>query len=162
MEQPLVTRVEPPIGWLVVNRPETKGAFTRAMWDALPGLLEELAARDEVRVVAITGTDGCFVAGADINEFTELRADPDRARRYDEGARGTIERLERLSVPSMAVIGGPCVGGGCLIALACDLRLASRSARFGIPAGRLGLAYPHEGVERLVAVLGEARPWSCC
>lgn len=152
----LKAHVDGAVGWLTLDRPESRGALTRALWEAIPGKLEWLAAQEDVRVVVITGTAGNFIAGADIGEFTQLRSDPDLARRYDQGAVDTIRTLEQLSVPSVAMIGGPCLGGGCLIAFACDLRIASEEAFLGIPAGKLGLAYPHPAVERLVAVAGES------
>src|SRR5207247_545365 len=101
------------IGWLVLDRPESRGALSRELWEAFPDRLVELAARDGVRAVVITGTTGNFIAGADITEFAELRSDPELARRYDEGAGATLAALERLHVPSVAMIGGPCLGGGC-------------------------------------------------
>lgn len=152
----LRAQVEGPIGWLVLDRPESRGALTRALWEEIPVKLEWLAAREGVRAVVITGTAGNFIAGADISEFAQLRSDPELARRYDQGAVDTIRVLEGLAVPSIAMIGGPCLGGGCLIAFACDLRIASNEAFLGIPAGKLGLAYPHPAVERLVAVAGES------
>ncbi len=153
---PLKTHVAGPIGWLVLDRPASRNALTRELWEAIPAKLEALAAEDGVRAVVITGTAGNFIAGADINEFRHLRSDPDLARRYDQGAVETIRVLEQLPVPSIAMIGGPCLGGGCLIAFACDLRIIAEKAFLGIPAGKLGLAYPHAAVERLVAVVGEA------
>ena len=154
---PLKTSIEAPIGWLTVDRPELRGAMTRAMWLRIPQLLSELAASPDVSVIVIRGAGGHFIAGADIAEFTELRSNPELAREYDRGADATLETLADLDVPSIAMIEGACMGGGCRIAFGCDLRIASTSARFGIPAGRLGLAYPYKGVERLVALLGEAR-----
>jgi enoyl-CoA hydratase len=151
------TEIDGPIGWLVVDRPEARGAMTRAMWEALPTRLNELASAEGVRLVVIRGSGGYFIAGADITEFQEYRSDPELARKYDEGSSGTLQALERLAVPSVAMIDGPCVGGGSLIAFGCDLRVASDRAFLAIPAGRLGLAYPHHGLERLVAVVGEAR-----
>ncbi len=153
----LRTEIDGPIGWLVVDRPDSRGAMTRAMWDAMPRLLGDLARTDGVRLVVIRGTGGFFIAGADITEFRQYRSDPDLARKYDEGSSGTLEALAKLDVPSVAMIDGPCVGGGSLIAFGCDLRVASDRAFLAIPAGRLGLAYPHHGLERLVAVVGEAR-----
>lgn len=151
------TEIDGPIGWLTVDRPEARGAMTRAMWEAMPVKLEELACSEGVRLIVIRGTAGFFIAGADITEFKEYRSDPALARKYDEGSTGTLNALERLAVPSIAMIDGPCVGGGSLIAFGCDLRVASDRAFLAIPAGRLGLAYPHHGLERLVAVVGEAR-----
>ena len=145
------------IGWLTIDRPESRGALTRDMWLALPARLADLAAVQGVRVVVIRGSHGHFAAGADINEFAKLRSDADLARQYDEGAEKTLSLLADLDVPSIAMIGGPCIGGGCLIAFGCDLRVVSTSASLGIPAGRLGLAYPYAALERLVEVLGEPR-----
>jgi enoyl-CoA hydratase/carnithine racemase len=152
----LKTQVSPPIGWLLIDRPQTRGAMTKAMWEELPGTLAWLSAQEGVRVLVVRGTGGHFIAGADIGEFDKLRSDPELARLYDEGSSATLDALERLSVPSIAMVTGPCIGGGCLVAFGCDLRLASEDAYFGIPAGKLGLAYPPRGLERLVAVIGEA------
>ena len=153
----LRTEIDGPIGWLTVDRPDSRGAMTRAMWEAMPAKLESLAGAEGVRLVIIRGSGGFFIAGADITEFREYRSDPALARKYDEGSTGTLDALAKLAVPSLAMIDGPCVGGGSLIAFGCDLRVASDRAFLAIPAGRLGLAYPHHGLERLVAVVGEAR-----
>src|SRR5687767_1928291 len=118
-EDPLVSSVDGPIGWLKIHRPESRGALTRAMWLEPPARIAELAAAEGVRVVVIRGSAGSFVAGADIAEFAELRSDPARAKRYDEGANATIGTLAELGVPSIAMIEGPCIGGGCLLAFAC-------------------------------------------
>ncbi|MFT4570427.1 MAG: enoyl-CoA hydratase [Hyphomicrobiaceae bacterium] len=157
LETVLRTVIEPPIGWLVVDRPDARGAMTRDMWLAVPEKLAQLAAHPDVRVVVVRGSQGYFIAGADITEFQHYRSDPELARIYDEGSQATLEALERLAVPSIAMIDGPCVGGGSLIAFGCDLRVIADRGFMAIPAGRLGLAYPHHGLERLVAVLGEAK-----
>jgi enoyl-CoA hydratase len=153
----LRTEIDGPIGWLTVDRPDSRGAMTREMWAAMPDKLAGLASAEGVRLVVIRGTNGFFIAGADITEFKEFRSDPELARKYDEGSSGTLEALAKLDVPSVAMIDGPCVGGGSLIAFGCDLRVSSERGFLAIPAGRLGLAYPHHGLERLVAVVGEAR-----
>ncbi len=153
----LRTEIDGPIGWLTVDRPDSRGAMTREMWAAMPDRLNGLAGTEGVRLVVIRGSAGLFIAGADITEFNQFRSDPELARKYDEGSNGTLEALARLAVPSVAMIDGPCVGGGSLIAFGCDLRVASERAFLAIPAGRLGLAYPHHGLERLVAVVGVAR-----
>jgi enoyl-CoA hydratase/carnithine racemase len=152
----LRTEIDGPIGFLIVDRPDSRGAMTRAMWEAFPARLAELAATEGVRLVVIRGTGGFFIAGADITEFQQYRSDPQLARTYDEGSTGTLDALAGLAVPSVAMIDGPCVGGGSLIAFGCDMRVASERAFLAIPAGKLGLAYPHHGLERLVAVAGEA------
>ena len=157
MSRYLHKSIEGSTGWLTIDRPDSRGALNAEMWAALPDLLVELAEDEAVRVVVIRGSAGHFIAGADINEFAALRSNPALAREYDLGAERAIDTLERLSVPSIAMIDGACVGGGCLIAFACDLRIAAESARLGIPAGRLGLAYPYRGLERLVEVVGESQ-----
>ncbi|HYB98233.1 MAG TPA: enoyl-CoA hydratase-related protein [Candidatus Limnocylindrales bacterium] len=152
----LRTEVDGTIGWLTVDRPESRGAMTRAMWEAMPAKLAELAGAAGVRLIVVRGSAGGFIAGADITEFEKYRSNPELARKYDEGSTATLEALATLSVPSLAMIDGACVGGGSLIAFGCDLRVASDRAFLAIPAGRLGLAYPPHGLERLVAVVGEA------
>ncbi len=156
-DSPLRILVEPPIGWLIVDRPAQRGAMTQSMWLEMPRLLLSLASHPDVRVVVVRGSGGHFIAGADIAEFLDLRSNPALAREYDRGANETLDTLAELAVPSVAMIEGACIGGGCLIAFGCDLRIAAETAKLGIPAGRLGLAYPYEGIERLVALLGEGR-----
>ena len=149
------TEIDGALGFVTIDRPDSRGAMNRDMWLALPRAVASTAAHAEVRVLIVRGSGGHFISGADISEFEQLRSDPDLAARYDEGAEATLSTLARLEVPSIAMIDGPCIGGGCLVASGCDLRVASERARFGIPAGRLGLAYPYPALERLVALLGE-------
>jgi enoyl-CoA hydratase/carnithine racemase len=153
----LTTAIDGHVGWLTIDRPASRNALTRDMWLALPEKLSSLAASSAVRVIVVRGSRGHFIAGADIAEFRRLRTDPELAKRYDEGANATLETLADLPVPSIAMIEGPCIGGGCLVAFGCDLRITSEEASFGIPAGRLGLAYPLAALARLVEVAGEAR-----
>ena len=150
-------RVDRAIGWLTIDRPSSRGALTRAMWLALPDRLQELAADKHVRVIVIRGSHGFFMAGADIREFEQLRSDPDLARAYDEGANRTLDTLDTLAVPSIAMIEGPCIGGGCLVAFGCDLRIVAEDATLGIPAAKLGLAYPLAALDRLVAAVGQSQ-----
>jgi len=156
----LQTKVDGSIGWLTIDRPHSRGALNAAMWEALPTAIDALASSSGVRVIVIRGSQGYFIAGADISEFAELRSNPELARSYDRGAEQTLESLAHLAVPSIAMIDGPCVGGGCLIAFGCDLRIVSTTARMGIPAGKLGLAYPYAALERLAALVGEAQALS--
>lgn len=152
----LKVQIEDAIGWLIVDRPDQRGALNGAMWDAFPGLLTQLADNPEVRVIVLRGSEGHFIAGADISEFHKLRSDPQLAREYDRGAVETLRTLETIAVPTIAMIEGACIGGGCLIAFGCDLRVAADTSRIGIPAGKLGLAYPYPGLQRLVDSVGEA------
>jgi enoyl-CoA hydratase/carnithine racemase len=113
-------------------------------------LLASVEASDEVRALVIRGTDH-FSAGADISEFQTLRADPSGAQRY------SAERaIATLPKPTLAAIRGVCVGGGCEIALACDIRVAAEDARFGITPAKLGIVYNATSTKQLVDAVGPA------
>jgi enoyl-CoA hydratase/carnithine racemase len=127
-----------------------------AMWEAMPGLLEEAVATDGVRLLVVRSAEpgGAFCAGADIRE---LLANKDDAtwRAANQGAINHVQfTLARLALPTLAFIEGDCIGGGCGIALACDLRIATTAARFGITPAKLGLVYPLHDVKLLTDLVG--------
>jgi enoyl-CoA hydratase/carnithine racemase len=142
---------------LVLDRPEKQNALSAAMWQALARHCAALEADATVRVVIVRGVPPAFSAGADIAEFPEVFADEVRAQAYNDLVQDALGRLERLPVPVIAAIAGNCVGGGCGLALACDLRFATTDARLGITPARLGLAYSLGDVKRLVDLVGPAR-----
>ena len=136
---------------LVLNAPERKNALSLAAWERIPEVLRDLSAAQDVRVCVVRGEGGkSFCAGADISEFETIRSTKESALRYDEINVAAFTALKFLEVPVIAAIEGPCLGGGLGLALACDLRIASRTAYFGIPAARLGLAYPPEALSDLL------------
>src|SRR5262245_63774161 len=104
--------------------------MTRAMWAAIPDLLTQLAAEPRVRVLLVSGTGDTFSAGADIAELRQVYADPGHADAYHATNVAAEEALARFPRPTVAVVRGACVGGGCQLAVACDLRLADPGARF--------------------------------
>lgn len=124
------------------------------MWSALPGLLADVAASD-ARVLVIRGTEH-FSAGADISEFATLRNGADGARRYGDTVHAGERAIARLPIPTIAAISGFCIGGGCEIALACDIRIAAGNARFGITPAKLGIVYNFTSTQQLVAAVGPA------
>lgn len=140
---------------LTIDRPEKRNAMSFEMWSALPGLLSKVETDDTVRALVIRGTDH-FSAGADISEFTTLRADPAGARHYGEAVHAGERAIADLHKPTIAAITGVCVGGGCEIALACDLRVAADDARFGITPAKLGIVYNATSTKRLVDAVGPA------
>lgn len=140
---------------LTIDRPEKRNAMSFDMWSALPSLLDRVATDETVRALVIQGTDH-FSAGADISEFTTLRADPAGARRYSEAVHDGERAIASLAKPTIAAITGVCVGGGCEIALACDLRIAATDARFGITPAKLGIVYHATSTKRLVEAVGPA------
>jgi enoyl-CoA hydratase/carnithine racemase len=140
---------------LTIDRPEKRNAVSFEMWSALPGLLSEVEDDEDVRALVIRGTDH-FSAGADISEFTSLRADPAGAQRYGAAVHAGERAIATLGKPTVAAVTGVCVGGGCEIALACDLRIAAADARFGITPAKLGIVYSATSTKQLVDAVGPA------
>lgn len=140
-----------------IDAPASRNAMTSEMWSALISFCDEIDGRDDVRVLILTGGPECFSAGADIAEFAEVYATPERAAAYNALFRRAQARLAEVKVPVLAAISGPCVGGGCAMALACDLRFAARNARLGITPSRLGIALSPEDTWQLVRIVGPSR-----
>ncbi|GIJ28151.1 enoyl-CoA hydratase [Micromonospora qiuiae] len=146
----LVVEVTGPVATVVIRNPDRRNAMTPAMWRQLPVLLDGLEADPTVRALVLTGADGTFCAGADLGDLDELLAG-------DLGiAVAAEERLSVFAKPTVAAIRGACVGGGCQLAVACDLRIAAEDARFGVPPARLGLVYPAPTTRRLARLVGPA------
>jgi len=144
------------IGRLTINRPEKRNALTDEMWRAVPEAINWLVGQKRVRVIIIRGAGGQdFSAGADIGEFATLRKDAATARAYEVANSAAFASVRNCPVPVIAAIRGICFGGGFGLAAAADVRLADDTARFAIPAGRLGLAYPLDAVQDLVRALGD-------
>ncbi len=143
------------VGWLVVNRPEKRNAFTLQMWQAFPRVLETLADQSRLRVLILQGAGGHFGAGADISEFADVRAGP-RARDYERIHDAALKALAGFPHPVIAMIEGFCMGGALAMALACDLRLATTDAVFALPPARLGLAFPLASLQRLLMATSHA------
>lgn len=143
------------IGRLVIDRPEKRNAFNQAMWSLLPVLLAEALDDAQVRVIVLqSSTPGMFCAGADI---AELLANKDDAawRAANQAAINKAQHdLARADKPVIAFVDGDCVGGGCGLALACDMRVATARARFGITPGNLGLVYPLHDTKLLTDLVG--------
>jgi len=154
----LFVTLDSPLGWVVVNRPSARNALNLAVWRRLAESVEALASDQEVRVVVVrgAGTDA-FLSGADITEFPTARGNSAMTAEYDRCTNAALATMTALDKPVIAMINGLCFGGGCSVALACDVRFAAAHARFAIPAARLGLSYPFEhGIEALVQIVGPA------
>jgi enoyl-CoA hydratase/carnithine racemase len=157
-EKPLLILREPPLAYLVINRPNSRNAVNAEVWRALADAARGLAQDEDVRVLIIRGAgDKAFISGADVAEFPAIRANAELTAEYDRLANAALQALMEAPQPVVAMINGVCFGGGVLLALTCDLRFANEDAKFAIPAGKLGLAYPFEmGVRRLVKIVGPA------
>jgi enoyl-CoA hydratase/carnithine racemase len=150
--------VEGAVGRLVVANPERRNAVSLAMWQAIPGAVAALVAHPDVRVIVVRG-DGAlaFVSGADISEFATVRRDAASARAYEASNAEAFSALRHATKPTIAMIRGFCLGGGMGLAVACDIRIASEDAVFGIPAARLGVGYPPDCIADVVAAVGPQR-----
>jgi enoyl-CoA hydratase/carnithine racemase len=154
MEAILVEKPQSGIAVVTLNRPRKRNAVNSTMWRDLRSIFEDLGGSRDVRVVILTGAGGHFSAGADISEFDTVRKDAETGMVYE----GRIDRcyttLAGLPKPTVAAISGYCVGGGCALALCCDFRVADGSARFGIPAAKLGVIYSVQECRALMSVVG--------
>lgn len=139
---------------IVIDNPQRKNAVDLAGWRALAALVPELAARDDVRAIVLTGAGSDFCAGADISEFDAVRKDAATARVYEGANSAAFAAIRTSAVPVIAAIRGICFGGGFGLAAACDLRIATHDARFAVPAARLGLAYPQDAMVDIVSTAG--------
>jgi enoyl-CoA hydratase/carnithine racemase len=155
--EPILVRHEAPLGWLIINRPHVRNALNLRAWQLIVQGVAELEADPDVRVIVMRGaTLESFISGADISEFPSLRADAEQARIYRAAPGNATTALINCPKPVVAMIAGICIGGGVHVALSCDIRIAARGTKMGIPAARLGLAYPFEGVMSLAHVCGPA------
>jgi len=146
------------IARLSIDRPAKRNAMDQAMWEAFPRLVDRAMADPAVRLLVVAGAaPGMFCAGADIGEFATASGDAEWRRRNGAAIRATQVTLARAPKPTVALVDGDAVGGGCGIALACDLRIASPRARFGVTPAKLGLVYPLHDTARLVDLVGPAQ-----
>ena len=144
------------VGVVTFNRPEARNALTWDMYDALVAACETAEAAGDVRVLIIRGAGGAFAAGTDISQFREF-ADGEAGVAYERRLDAVIDRIEQMSIPTIAEVDGPAVGGGCAIAVACDFRLCSDRASFGVPVARtLGNCLSMANMARMVDLLGVA------
>ncbi len=143
---------------LLIDRADRRNAMTQAMWEALPHLVADAMAEADIRVLILaSATPGLFCAGADINEFAACSGDADWRAANQTAIRATQYALAHAEKPVIAAIDGDCVGGGCGLAIACDLRIAAPTARLGITPARLGIVYSLFDTRLLVDLVGPAR-----
>jgi enoyl-CoA hydratase len=143
---------------LTFNRPEARNAMTWGMYHALAAACDRVDAEPAVRVLILRGAGGkAFVSGTDISQFQNFR-DRDDGIKYEERLDHVLDRLERVTKPTIAQVQGVAAGGGCAIALVCDLRVATPDSTFGIPIARtLGNCLSGATYSRLVDLVGPGR-----
>jgi len=144
--------------WITFNRPQARNALTWNMYDRLEEACHEVNADRAVRAVVLTGAGGqAFVAGTDIGQFRAFKTEQ-HALDYEARGNVVMSTLESVRVPTIAAIAGPCTGAGAAIAVCCDLRIGSPSARYGFPIARtLGNCLSMANYARAAALIGFAR-----
>ncbi|MEM9677875.1 MAG: enoyl-CoA hydratase-related protein [Pseudomonadota bacterium] len=141
------------VGTIRLTNPDRHNALSQADWLAIPKAVVKIT-EAEVRVIILYGEGRSFCAGADISEFDVVRKDPATARVYEAANSQAFRAVREAPIPVLAAMDGYCLGGGFGLAAASDLRLATPRAVFGVPAARLGLAYPVDAMGDIVSAVG--------
>ncbi len=153
---PIKLRKEPDIAWVIINRPKKLNALNHEVFEAISKVMDDLWNDNEVKVIIVTGEgDRAFSAGADIEKFvglTGFKAFVD-SRKFQS----IFDKIERIPKPVIAMVNGYALGGGCELAMACDMRIASDTAVFGQPEINLGILPGAGGTQRLVKLVGLGR-----
>jgi enoyl-CoA hydratase len=158
----LIVEREETIGLIFINRPKALNALSRATMRELDAAIEELAADPSVGAIVLTGSgDRAFVAGADISEFNTLPS-ASVATEYGLKGQAVLNKIETMPKPVIAAINGFALGGGCELAMACDIRLAADSARLGQPEINLGIIPGYGGTQRLPRLVGRGMAKLLC
>jgi len=146
--------LSPHIGQLMISQPARRNALNAAMWDAMPRVLKTAQNTLGLKVLIVRGDGAHFASGADISEFATLYKTRESAKKISDDIAASFKALADFPLPTIALIQGACVGGGCGLALCCDLRFADNTAKFAITPAKLGLVYPFSDVQRLIETVG--------
>ena len=157
--QTIIVEVEDHVATVRLNRPDALNALNNQILEELAGALAELDASPRVRAVVVTGSDKAFAAGADVKEmapkgFVEMFLED-----YFTGPSETILRCRK---PIVAAVAGYCLGGGCELAMTCDLIIAADTAKFGLPEVNLGVMPALGGTQRLTRLVGKSKAMEMC
>jgi len=144
---------------LTISRPEALNALNSDFFKEINVYLDDLLLSEEISTLIITGEGKAFVAGADIAEMVNLT--PSQAKGFSEKGQQTFYRIENLPLPVIAAVNGYALGGGCELAMACDFRIASKKAVFGLPEVSLGLIPGYAGTQRLTRLIGLGNAMKC-
>ena len=152
MADEILTSVADGIATVTMNRPERRNAMNGAMLTGMRAAFDDLETRRDVRVVVVRGTGPAFCSGMDLKEM-ESRG----GTRDPEGdVVGVLQRVERSRHPTIALVHGDAIAGGCELALHCDLRVMADTARIGMPLARIGMIVPFPLGQKLVEIIGPA------
>ncbi len=140
------------IALLTISRPQAMNALNTLFFDEMEDVLGNLEEASGIKVLVITGEGKAFVAGADISEMAPMK--PEEGRKFSARGQSVFRRIEKLPFPVIAAVNGFALGGGCELAMACDIRIASSVAKFGQPEVSLGLIPGYAGTQRLPRIAG--------
>lgn len=150
-----VERLSTRVGVVKINKPQSLNALSSEILKELTSAIEQLEADANIRVIILTGEGKAFVAGADISEMKDMSAV--QANKYAMQGAKLFQKIETLNKVTIAAINGFALGGGCELAMACDIRIASDKAKFGQPEVGLGIIPGFSGIRRMMEIVGEAR-----
>lgn len=153
--EPVSLRLDRDVAWIEFGDPGARNLLTEPLLDAVPRVLSEAASRN-ARVIVLRGRGTIFSAGYDISQIPADLFDADPRAALDHPFERCMRAVVDCPLPTLAAVNGHAIGGAVELAISCDLRVARSSARFGITAARLGLVYPHAGLEKLLRVVGSA------
>ncbi|MFN7086012.1 MAG: enoyl-CoA hydratase-related protein [Burkholderiales bacterium] len=158
MSGSIVVQHEGAIATVSISNLEKLNALTLAMWRELARVMNELSTVDELRCIVLRGAgENAFAAGADIAEFARVRDNAEQGKVYHrEYVHGALKAVAECRHPTLAMIHGPCVGGGLEIACQCDLRISGESGRFGVPINRLGFPIAYDELAAMLPLVGKA------
>ena len=154
MDEILVER-DDSVATVTLNRRDQRNAINYHMWMDLQRIMVDLADDPDVRVVIFRGAgNDAFSAGADIKDFETYRNSAAKATLHEAAVTGALDAIAALPKPTISMVRGYCVGGGCELAVATDIRIAAQGSRFGIPVARLGILIANKEMRRLVDLVG--------
>lgn len=140
------------IAVLTISRPQAMNALNSQFFIEMNEMLSGLEKRNDIRALILTGEGKAFVAGADIAEMSDMNAE--QGTQFSKIGQDTFSRIENLPFPVIAAVNGFALGGGCELSMACDIRIASKLAKFGQPEVNLGLIPGYAGTQRLTRLVG--------
>lgn len=155
MESNIELKIDSGIAIVKINSPKTLNALNSSVMDELGDVFNKLEKKENIYAVIITGEGRAFVAGADIQEMSGF--DETEGYRFGKNGAKVFRTIEKFRLPVIAAINGFALGGGCELAMACDIRLASTKAKLGQPEVGLGITPGFSGTQRLARLVGEGR-----
>ena len=153
-ENLIFNMIDDHIGQLTLSQPKRRNALNAAMWAGLPPILKTAENTKGLKALIVRGDGDHFASGADISEFETIYATEASAKKISDDIAAGFNALAEFPYPVIGLIRGACVGGGCGLALCCDIRFADTTSKFAITPNKLGLVYPFSDVQRLIETVG--------